>query len=100
MSREAEREKAVAQPAGATRGARRTMAVELARASLFATGRSSRSSGPSELDRPETIEETGELIEATGEASMSSADFQCRCRRWDSTWDTVPDRTHRLRSAW
>ena len=58
----------VAVVAGATRGAGRAIAVELARAGLFvyATGRSSRTSGPSELDRPETIEETGELIRAAG----------------------------------
>jgi NAD(P)-dependent dehydrogenase (short-subunit alcohol dehydrogenase family) len=56
----------VALVAGATRGAGRAIAVELARAGFFvyATGRSSRVSGPSELDRPETIEETGELIQA------------------------------------
>jgi NAD(P)-dependent dehydrogenase (short-subunit alcohol dehydrogenase family) len=58
----------VALVAGATRGAGRAIAVELARAGVFvyATGRSSRVSGPSELDRPETIEETGELIRAAG----------------------------------
>ena len=58
----------VALVAGATRGAGRAIAVELARAGFFvyATGRSSRISGPSELGRPETIEETGELIRATG----------------------------------
>ena len=54
--------------AGATRGAGRAIAVELARAGFFvyATGRSSRSAGPSEIGRPETIEETGELILAAG----------------------------------
>jgi NAD(P)-dependent dehydrogenase (short-subunit alcohol dehydrogenase family) len=58
----------VALVAGATRGAGRAIAVELARAGFFvyATGRSSRSSGPSEIDRPETIEETGDLMEAAG----------------------------------
>lgn len=58
----------VALVAGATRGAGRAIAVELARAGFFvyATGRSSRDSGPSELGRPETIEETGELIRAAG----------------------------------
>src|SRR5690242_21392774 len=58
----------VALVAGATRGAGRAIAVELARAGFFvyATGRSSRTSGPSEIDRPETIEETGELMEAAG----------------------------------
>lgn len=54
--------------AGATRGAGRAIAVELARAGFFvyATGRSSRVTGPSELGYPETIEETGDLIRAVG----------------------------------
>jgi NAD(P)-dependent dehydrogenase (short-subunit alcohol dehydrogenase family) len=58
----------VALVAGATRGAGRAIAVELARAGAFvyATGRSSRSHGPSEIGRPETIEETGELMAAAG----------------------------------
>jgi NAD(P)-dependent dehydrogenase (short-subunit alcohol dehydrogenase family) len=58
----------IALVAGATRGAGRAIAIELARAGLFvfATGRSSRASGPSEIGRPETIEETGELIRAAG----------------------------------
>jgi len=58
----------VAVVAGATRGAGRAIAVELARAGFFvyATGRSSRATGPSEIGRPETIEETGELISAAG----------------------------------
>ncbi|HZU11495.1 MAG TPA: SDR family oxidoreductase [Chloroflexota bacterium] len=70
MSREADRETTVALVAGATRGAGRAIAVELARGGyvVFATGRSSRSSGRSEMDRPETIEETGELMAATGRA--------------------------------
>jgi NAD(P)-dependent dehydrogenase (short-subunit alcohol dehydrogenase family) len=57
----------IALVAGATRGAGRAIAVELARsgATVYATGRSTRSS-PSEYNRPETIEETGELIEAAG----------------------------------
>jgi NAD(P)-dependent dehydrogenase (short-subunit alcohol dehydrogenase family) len=57
----------VALVAGATRGAGRAIAVELARAgaTVYATGRSTRSS-PSEYNRPETIEETGELMEAAG----------------------------------
>ncbi len=58
----------VALVAGATRGAGRAIAVELARAGayVYATGRSSRANGPSEIDRPETIEETGERIAAAG----------------------------------
>ena len=63
----------VALVAGATRGAGRAIAVELARAGFFvyATGRSSRSSGPSEIGRPETIEETGELMAAAGGAGSA-----------------------------
>jgi len=59
--------------AGATRGAGRAIAVELARAGFFvyATGRSSRTSGPSEIGRPETIEETGDLIAAAGGAGSA-----------------------------
>ncbi len=58
----------VALVAGATRGAGRAIAVELARAGayVYATGRSSRSQGPSEMDRPETIEDTADLMTATG----------------------------------
>src|SRR5215468_6669814 len=58
----------VALIAGATRGAGRAIAVELCRAGAFvyATGRSSRVSGPSDMHRPETIEETGDLMQATG----------------------------------
>lgn len=58
----------VALVAGATRGAGRALAVELSRAGAFvyATGRSSRVTGPSDMDRPETIEETGELMAAAG----------------------------------
>jgi NAD(P)-dependent dehydrogenase (short-subunit alcohol dehydrogenase family) len=54
--------------AGATRGAGRAIAVELARAGayVYATGRSSRISGSSDMDRPETIEETVELMRAAG----------------------------------
>ena len=66
-------ESRVALVAGATRGAGRAIAVELARAGFFvyATGRSSRKSGPAEIDRPETIEETGDLLEAAGGAGAA-----------------------------
>ena len=58
----------VALVAGATRGAGRAFAVELGRAGahVYATGRSSREHGRSEIDRSETIEETGDLIGAAG----------------------------------
>jgi NAD(P)-dependent dehydrogenase (short-subunit alcohol dehydrogenase family) len=62
--------------AGATRGAGRTIAVELARAGayVFATGRSSRVRGPSEIDRPETIEDTGDLLAAVGTGAAMVVD--------------------------
>jgi NAD(P)-dependent dehydrogenase (short-subunit alcohol dehydrogenase family) len=63
----------VALVAGATRGAGRAVAVELARSGAFviATGRSSRSGGASEIGRTETIEETAELIAAAGGAGCA-----------------------------
>jgi NAD(P)-dependent dehydrogenase (short-subunit alcohol dehydrogenase family) len=66
-------DKRVALVAGATRGAGRAIAVELARAGFFvyATGRSSRVSGRSEIDRPETIEETGDFMRAVGGAGSA-----------------------------
>src|SRR5688572_26891931 len=57
----------VALVTGATRGAGRGIAVELAAAGAFVycTGRSTRAQR-SEMDRPETIEETVEIIEREG----------------------------------
>ncbi|MGS2613229.1 SDR family oxidoreductase [Micromonospora sp. LZ34] len=57
----------IALVAGASRGAGRQIAVQLgaAGATVYATGRSSRA-GRSEMDRPETIEETAELVTAAG----------------------------------
>src|SRR5688572_5455365 len=57
----------VALVAGATRGAGRGIAVELgtAGATVYVTGRTTRSQR-SEYDRPETIEETAELISNAG----------------------------------
>ncbi|TDD67247.1 SDR family oxidoreductase [Actinomadura darangshiensis] len=53
--------------AGATRGAGRGIAAELgaAGATVYVTGRSTRAQR-SEMDRPETIEETAELVTAAG----------------------------------
>jgi NAD(P)-dependent dehydrogenase (short-subunit alcohol dehydrogenase family) len=70
---------AVALVAGATRGAGRAIAVELARAGfhVYATGRSGRKAGRSEIGRPETIEETGELMSlAGGEGSAVVVDHE------------------------
>jgi NAD(P)-dependent dehydrogenase (short-subunit alcohol dehydrogenase family) len=63
----------VALVAGATRGAGRGVAVELgaAGATVYVTGRSTRA-GPSELDRPETIEETAELVEQAGGTAVAA----------------------------
>ena len=57
----------VALVAGATRGAGRGIAVELgaAGATVYVTGRTTRTR-PSELNRPETIEETAELVQQAG----------------------------------
>ncbi|MDR3081836.1 MAG: SDR family NAD(P)-dependent oxidoreductase, partial [Streptomyces sp.] len=57
----------VALVAGATRGAGRGIAVELgaAGATVYVTGRSTRERR-SEYDRPETIEDTAELVTAAG----------------------------------
>ena len=57
----------VALVAGATRGAGRGIAVELGAhgATVYVTGRSTRGH-PSEYARPETIEETAELVSAAG----------------------------------
>lgn len=57
----------VALVAGATRGAGRAIAVELGArgATVYATGRTTRA-GRSEMDRPETIEETAEAVTAAG----------------------------------
>lgn len=62
----------VALVAGATRGAGRGIAVELgaAGATVYVTGRSTRAAR-SEYDRPETIEETAELITAAGGAAVA-----------------------------
>jgi NAD(P)-dependent dehydrogenase (short-subunit alcohol dehydrogenase family) len=60
--------------AGATRGAGRGIAVALgeAGATVYCTGRSTRERR-SEYDRPETIEETAELVTAAGGAGIAVA---------------------------
>src|SRR5215813_13713486 len=57
----------VALVAGATRGAGRGIAVQLgaAGATVYVTGRTTRSQR-SEMDRPETIEETAALVDEAG----------------------------------
>jgi NAD(P)-dependent dehydrogenase (short-subunit alcohol dehydrogenase family) len=57
----------IALVAGATRGCGRAIAVELGRAgaTVYVTGRSTRE-GRSEVNRPETIEDTADLVTAAG----------------------------------
>jgi NAD(P)-dependent dehydrogenase (short-subunit alcohol dehydrogenase family) len=64
----------IALVAGATRGGGRGIAVALgeAGATVYATGRSTRSQR-SEVDRPETIEETAELVTAAGGLGIAVA---------------------------
>jgi len=62
----------VALVAGGTRGAGRGIAVELgaARATVYVTGRTTRAQ-QSEYARPETIEETAEMVTASGGAGIA-----------------------------
>ncbi len=62
----------VALVAGATRGAGRGIARELgaAGATVYVTGRTTRDQ-PSEMNRPETIEETADLINAAGGTAVA-----------------------------
>jgi NAD(P)-dependent dehydrogenase (short-subunit alcohol dehydrogenase family) len=64
----------VALVAGATRGAGRGIAIELgaAGATVYVTGRTTREQR-SEMDRPETIEETAELVDAAGGTGIAVA---------------------------
>lgn len=70
MTRELEGK--VALVAGATRGAGRGIAIELgaAGATVYCSGRSTRAQ-PSEINRPETIEETAELVKQAGGQSIA-----------------------------
>jgi NAD(P)-dependent dehydrogenase (short-subunit alcohol dehydrogenase family) len=62
----------VALVAGGTRGASRAIAVELGRhgAHVYVTGRTTRAQR-SEVDRPETIEDTADLIDAAGGSGVA-----------------------------
>jgi NAD(P)-dependent dehydrogenase (short-subunit alcohol dehydrogenase family) len=64
----------IALVSGATRGAGRGIAIALgeAGATVYATGRSTREKR-SEIDRPETIEETAELVTAAGGEGIAVA---------------------------
>lgn len=64
----------IALVAGATRGAGRGIAIELgaAGATVYCTGRSTRAQA-SEINRPETIEETAELVTGAGGSGSEQA---------------------------
>jgi NAD(P)-dependent dehydrogenase (short-subunit alcohol dehydrogenase family) len=67
----------IAVVAGATRGAGRGIAAALgeAGATVVCTGRSTRAAGPtrSDYDRPETIEETADLVSRLGGTGIARA---------------------------
>ncbi|WP_058304422.1 SDR family oxidoreductase [Gorillibacterium timonense] len=88
----------IALVAGATRGAGRAIAVELARAGAFvyATGRSSRKEGPSDINRPETIEETEELIRSVGGEGLAIRTDHLNPEEVRSLIQQIDDRHHRL----
>ena len=78
----------VALVAGGTRAAGRGIAVQLgaAGATVYVTGRSTRAQR-SEMNRPETIEETAELVDAAGGRGIAvQVDHLSRSRsvRWSS----------------
>src|SRR5215472_14521118 len=88
----------VALVAGATRGAGRGIAVALAKAgaTVYVTGRSTRSKR-SEMNRPETIEETAELVEKAGGHGVAvevdhleSAASRAGCAFWSTTFGVRP----------
>ena len=76
-ARPARAARSVAVVAGATRGAGRGIAAALgeAGATVICTGRSTRAAGSSrsDYDRPETIEETAELVTALGGTGIAVA---------------------------
>ncbi len=76
----------VALVAGATRGAGRGIAVQLgaAGATVYVTGRTTRSHR-SEMNRPETIEETAALVEEAGGRGIAvrgTISSPTRCPPW------------------
>jgi len=82
----------VALVAGATRGCGRATAIELGAlgATVYCTGRSTRS-GRSPMDRPETIEDTAELVTAAGGEGIA-----VRCDHTDA--DDVAALVDRIRN--
>ena len=64
----------VAVVAGATRGAGRGIARALgeAGATVYCTGRSTRAAGPSPMQRPETVDETAEMVTRAGGVGIAT----------------------------
>jgi NAD(P)-dependent dehydrogenase (short-subunit alcohol dehydrogenase family) len=87
----------VALVAGATRGAGRGIAVELgaAGATVYVTGRTTRSAR-SDLNRPETIEDTAELVTAAGGAGIAVPCDHTRPEQVATLIDRVRADHHRL----
>lgn len=88
----------IALVAGATRGVGRAIAIELARAGAFvyATGRSSRKEGLSEMNRPETIEETEDLIRSVGGEGMAIQTDHLDLEQVRALIQQIEKRHHRL----
>ncbi|MER6128777.1 SDR family oxidoreductase [Streptomyces sp. NPDC001795] len=87
----------VALVAGATRGAGRGIAVELgaAGATVYTTGRSTRARR-SEYDRPETIEDTAELVTAAGGQGIAVPTDHLAAAEVRSLVDRIEDEQGRL----
>lgn len=89
----------IAVVAGATRGAGRGIAIALgeAGATVVCTGRSSRlANGGSDYDRPETIEETAELVTANGGVGIARRVDHLQADQVRSLGDWLADRFGRL----
>ena len=91
----------IAVVAGATRGAGRGIAAALgeAGATVICTGRSTRAEGPthSDYDRPETIEETAELVTRLGGTGFARAVDHLDTQRGEGSCgvDSPDPRPHR-----
>ncbi|WP_405741381.1 SDR family oxidoreductase [Streptomyces sp. NBC_00028] len=87
----------VALVAGATRGAGRGIAVELgaAGATVYVTGRSTRE-GRSEYDRPETIEDTADLVTEAGGDGIAVPTDHLESAQVRALVDRVADEQGRL----
>src|ERR671914_1956540 len=87
----------VALVAGATRGAGRGIAVALgeAGATVYCTGRSTRAQR-SEYDRPETIEETAELVTAAGGVGIALAVDHLQPTEVEALVQRIDDESGRL----